>query len=211
MRIPHGSGPDTRRERAWGKTAPLLAAALLSAIASAALGCATPEQRHRWLTFFFDDVPPLHIEKSEAPPEVLAADDAVKRSRPPPRKLISSVHGPVADKQCQLCHENRFSRKLNGGAEELCWSCHQRQDFPGTVVHGPVAAGQCIGCHDPHRSEHPQLLVQPAASLCEYCHTPRNFARLDEHRAQQGEDCQHCHDPHASDIRYMLRRDSDAS
>jgi predicted CXXCH cytochrome family protein len=211
MRIPCGSGPNTKRGRPWHGVVSLFVAVFLSAFTLAALGCATPEERHRLLTIFFDDVPPLEADPAEASPKGLAEPDADAPARRRPVKQIVSVHGPVAAKECELCHESRFSREIEKLGADLCWSCHPREDFSGAVLHGPAAAGRCDSCHEPHRSEFPKLLVQPEAEICAYCHVPANFSDLEEHRSTRGENCQDCHDAHAGDVRYMLRREADAS
>jgi predicted CXXCH cytochrome family protein len=210
-----GIGPDPRGRRQRTRPSRWLVWTLAVALASAAgvqgLGCATPEQRHRVLTFFFDDVPPLYPVDIATTPEELAdlGDELPGGSKPP--AWIVSVHGPVSKRECDLCHASRYSNRLNQKAEEICWDCHEPEDFPGQVVHGPVASGNCNGCHDPHRSEYPNLLVRAEAELCEHCHDEQSFARLEEHRATDGEDCQRCHDPHAADGEYMLKRDEEAS
>ncbi len=183
--------------------------------AAQVLACATPEERHQVLSFFFDGVPPLRplepLEPVVSPEEseAAASRSAAQRKRRAP--VYVSIHGPYSRKQCDLCHESDFSNRLTEEKEELCWSCHKREDFPGEVVHGPVAAGRCDGCHDPHRSKNRFLLVSPETTLCEHCHDQDTFAGIDEHRAKEGEDCLRCHDPHATEREYMLRNGEDVS
>lgn len=166
-------------------------------------GCLSPDQSYRLLTFFFDGVPPPGgvPDAGLIPGAELDARLETRKSQQPEL----SVHGPYAKKDCDLCHEASFSNILKAPKEELCWSCHELEDFPGKVVHGPVAAGDCTACHDPHRSLYPHLLVTEVESLCDGCHDLENFPGLDEHRAKEGEDCLSCHDPHASPRKYMLR------
>ena len=56
-------------------------AALALALAVQGIGCATPEQRHRFLTIFFDGVPPLHPVEPAPVPESLEAGDTPKPAR----------------------------------------------------------------------------------------------------------------------------------
>jgi predicted CXXCH cytochrome family protein len=174
------------------------------------LGCATPEQRHRVLTFFFDGVPPLYPEE----PETMLGEpvDGQEPQSLPSRPTVSdaSVHPPVQERECGGCHETDRSNRLKAKKEDLCWICHEREDFVGNVVHGPVASGYCLGCHDPHRSDHPFLLMRSPADLCENCHDAFNFESLPEHRLEQGDDCKSCHDPHAAGREYMLKSDEES-
>jgi len=185
--------------------------AVASGAAAQSTGCATPEQRHRVLTFFFDGVPPLHQEEPELAPEEILVEQPTQMARAMPRTRPLSIHGPVAEKECSECHASDYSNQLKKPKEDLCWTCHDRDDFTGTVVHGPVAAGFCDGCHDPHRSAHDYLLVSSREELCTRCHDQTSYARIAEHRAERGDDCQGCHDPHASDRKYMLKRDDESS
>jgi predicted CXXCH cytochrome family protein len=200
-------GKTIRRKRLIS----LVLVAVASGAAAQSLGCATPEQRHRVLTFFFDGVPPLYPEEAEPATEEVPADEAPRLARVRPRRRPLSVHGPVAEKDCEQCHASDYSNQLTEPKEDLCWSCHDPEDFPGEVVHGPVAAGFCDGCHDPHRSAYPSLLVSAGGELCDTCHDQTGFANIDEHRSERGDDCQGCHDPHAADREYMLKRDAEPS
>jgi predicted CXXCH cytochrome family protein len=189
----------------------VLSVALAATVSS--LGCATPEQRHRVLTFFFDGVPPLPSDEPEPEPEPAewTEDTALQLADIGEDESTYSVHGPVAEKECQECHASSYSNRLTMTGEDLCWSCHDLEDFPGEQVHPPVAGGFCLGCHDPHRSKNPFLLVRSPEEICDHCHDQQTFAAIEDHRAEQGSDCQGCHDVHASDRRYMLKNDEDSS
>jgi len=189
-----------------------LAMVAVAAVASAqSLGCATPEQRHRLLTIFFDGVPPLRTEPTRRSSEFPDYAEASELPRFRSKGAIVSVHGPVSSKRCDLCHVSRYSNRLTDEIENLCWSCHEAEDFPGEVFHGPVAAGLCIGCHDPHRSRYPFLLLSSQAEICQKCHDDYSFSELALHRSEQGDDCISCHDPHAAGREYMLKRDAEPS
>ena len=187
----------------------MVVAAAMGAAAQS-LGCATPEQRHRVLTFFFDGVPPLYPEEPGPMSDEPVDGQGQRLAQVRPTAIDVSVHGPVAKRECNGCHATDYSNRLKAEGEDLCWTCHEREDFGGKVVHGPVAAGFCGGCHDPHRSEHAFLLVRAPAELCEYCHDALSFESLPDHRVEQGDDCQGCHDPHAAGRKYMLKGDAES-
>jgi len=173
-------------------------AALTLGLVVQGVGCATPEERHRLLTIFFDGVPPLYPEEPE--PVLQESDEG---NAPPARRVrganrIVSVHG-------------RYSNQLIAEKEELCWTCHDPEDFAGEVVHGPFAAGFCQACHDPHRSKYEYLLVSDSTDLCESCHEQYDMAAIAEHNSGDERLCQSCHDPHAADRKYMLKGNEDSS
>jgi predicted CXXCH cytochrome family protein len=163
------------------------------------------------LTLFFDGVPPLYSEQPEPMADELVDGQEQRLAKVRPTASDISVHGPVAKRECNGCHAAEYSNRLKAEGEDLCWTCHEQEDFGGEVVHGPVAAGYCGGCHDPHRSAYASLLMRPLADLCEHCHNELNFESLLDHRVEQGDDCQRCHDPHAAGRKYMLRSDEEYS
>jgi predicted CXXCH cytochrome family protein len=176
-------------------------------------GCLSPEREHRVLTFFLDGVPPLEVATELPPPGELQAFADLTASAPlvtapKPRAPQFYLHVPYAEKECEECHEDRFSNRLVAQEEELCWECHDKEDFPGEVVHGPMAAGDCGGCHDPHKSRYPYMLFDSGPALCMQCHDQETFPGSEEHRVDQGEDCVGCHNPHAAGRAYLLERDA---
>ncbi len=186
-------------------------AALTLGLVLQGIGCATPEERHRLLTIFFDGVPPLYPEEAE-----LALEDSGESETPQVRRTRAvnpnaTVHGPYAEKECEQCHSSRYSNRLKVERKDLCWTCHDREDFPGAVVHGPFEAGYCEGCHHPHRSEHEYLLHSDQADLCVGCHVQYDAEAIVEHRGDDERLCQSCHDPHASERKYMLKENEDSS
>jgi predicted CXXCH cytochrome family protein len=185
-------------------------AALILGLVLQVVGCKTPEERHRLLTIFFDGVPPLYPVEPEPLPGEPEEGDTPQVARAAAVNSNASVHGPVAEKECDQCHSSRYSNQLKLERPELCWSCHDREDFAGAVVHGPFSAGFCQGCHDPHRSQYAYLLVSDEADLCLGCHEQSDLADIVDHRSGEGRLCQSCHDPHASDRKYMLKSDEDS-
>lgn len=183
----------SRRAPSW-----LIAALLSVAACVQAPGCAGPEARFRVLSIFFDGVPDPSAPKETDKPG--AAADKSQEKQPE-----LSVHGPYAERKCDLCHESRFSNKLKTDKSKLCGTCHSGEQFEGKVIHGPVGVANCAACHEPHRSQFPHLLRAEGSGVCLKCHTVETFEQLDRHRAEKGEDCVSCHAPHASDKPHLLK------
>jgi predicted CXXCH cytochrome family protein len=180
--------------------------ALLVAVLGA--GCMSPERRYRVLTFLFDGVPP---------PGQVAAVEEPKRLAAGERRVARRARRPVPifirhEAECEECHSrDRAPNRLAAPRQELCWDCHDREEFEGEVVHGPVAAGECVECHSPHKSKFPSLLLSKGSSICAKCHDRRTFPSVDQHRVERGDECLDCHDPHAGDRDYMLYEGKGAS
>lgn len=187
----------------------MVIAVLALGLAVQSIGCATDEQRHRMLTILFDGVPPLPPLEPVPVSEEFAEGDEGRLAGKKGARPILSVHGPVAKKECEQCHAGRFSNKLKAEREDLCWNCHDPENFTGEVIHGPVAAGYCQGCHDPHRSVYEFLLISDAADLCVSCHEQYDIVAVAEHRDIETDRCQSCHDPHAAELKFMLKRDAE--
>ena len=104
-----------------------LASNLLSLTASIFLlvGC-TSETSDRMLRFFFDGVPVR--ENPQVAPYSAAADgeeavdeNEVSSKKPAP---ILRLHDPFDERDCEACHETKFSRKLTGSQLDVCFGCH---------------------------------------------------------------------------------------
>jgi predicted CXXCH cytochrome family protein len=99
---------------------------LVSALLS---GCST-ENKHKWLTRFFDGVPPLG-GATNAPAPTLATQPAttneVAATQPQPQTQQAKIflHQPYAKRQCTECHESQYSQKMKGKAGEACFACHE--------------------------------------------------------------------------------------
>jgi len=175
-------------------------------------GCATPEQRYRVLTFFFDPPPPKVVSLSPRAMEPPPGSVQKKAAEVVSAKLKNaSIHEPYAKEACVDCHWSRFSSAMKAEGAELCWSCHKREKFPGKVVHGPTDAGECTACHLPHDSKYRFLLYTTPAEICDGCHDENTFGEKAQHIKEQGSDCLSCHNPHASDREYMLEAKVGAS
>ena len=112
------------------------------------------------------------------------------------------VHGPVALKECNVCHrtiENRHVFRLINTGEKLCTFCHKMKYK--YFIHEPVAKGECLKCHDPHSSELPFFLkADRKKKLCFTCHQEvgkfqdKNYP----HAPAEEEACILCHETHSS-------------
>jgi len=114
------------------------------------------------------------------------------------------LHEPASDgEDCTSCHEavkeGSHSFKLAAKGKDLCFQCHDEEDFQGKAVHEPVAEGACTDCHSPHQSDNPQqLLYPPTKELCFQCHDEEDFAGRTVHGPVKEGKCISCHSPHAS-------------
>ncbi len=171
-------------------------------------GCATPEERYRVLTIFFDPPPPKQV--ASLPSAALGESGAGSADQQQNEQAAAWIHDPYEEEDCQDCHQSRYSVEMVEEGAELCWGCHDPDEFSGKIVHGPIEAGKCDSCHHPHESKYPALLLLEETELCMACHDEDTFAPGEQHRDEKGEDCVGCHDPHASDRRYMLKPTVDA-
>jgi predicted CXXCH cytochrome family protein len=190
---PHG------RPQGWRRLAALIGVCV-------ATGCATPEDRYRTLSFFFDGVPlpasmrpPPPVEEASLVPSVLAIRAGLGTS-----KWVK--HEP----ECKECHASKYTAFPDVDPPELCWECHYKENFVGKVAHGPFAAGACTQCHNPHKSQHGSLLVDSVPTLCLNCHDYESFPELEQHQVVEGDRCVDCHNPHTGPKAYMLKADVDA-
>lgn len=166
-----------------------------------AIGCATPEQRYRTLSIFFDDVP---LPPSMRPPPEIEEAAGAQAEAPAPAKQ-PTFEWVIHDPDCDECHVSEDAVLPEVEPPDLCWGCHDEEDFVDEVLHGPFAAGACLQCHSPHKSQHASLLLRAPAELCEGCHDATTFAGLERHRGERGEDCVGCHGPHSGPEHYMLQ------
>ena len=82
------------------------------------------------LTLFFDGVPPESTGAVSAAPGPAATMTAATNA-PPGRAAAPKVqpvilHPPFADRQCDACHESKFSQKLSGKSKTFA--------FPATTI-----------------------------------------------------------------------------
>lgn len=167
------------------------------------LGC-NKKIRHQALSFFFDGVPPLeHIKKSEHLEMKQQESAGLESEKTKVVVVQGSVHGPVADRECTLCHDPQDSFRLTADRENLCFNCHEdKKEAP--EVHAPVEEGLCTQCHNPHRSDQPSLLVKAGQDLCFQCHDRKEIQANENHKEIEDIACYVCHNPHGGDNRFFL-------
>src|SRR5262252_7578229 len=140
-------------------------------------GCST-EGKYKWLSFFFDGVPvpgatnaPTIVYDENGRP--LDTSKFVPTNVAAPIKAVFTPHPPYEEKKCTECHESRFTVKMKGPQDKVCFSCHQelgKTFTPAKVKHQPAENGECSSCHDPHGSANPKMLVEKGEKLCAQCH-----------------------------------------
>jgi predicted CXXCH cytochrome family protein len=163
-------------------------------------------ERHKALTFFFDGVPPLRAETSEA--QTVGLKDSHAADKAPAGGW--HIHEPV--KNCTLCHgvlrRAAAPRKVQLIAEvpQLCFTCHKEYSTLEAWVHGPVATGNCLLCHEPHKTKNEFLLRKPVPELCYQCHEEQAIRVIKNHAEESYARCINCHEGHASAMRGLLRQ-----
>ena len=118
--------------------------------------------------------------KSQQAPLCFGCHDAFA---PPDASKGGSMHQPVAQGACSLCHAPHGSavKKLLLAApgRELCLKCHKDPALdPGGAawaVPHPALDDGCPACHRPHVAEAPRLLAKPQRALCAGCHEDKNL------------------------------------
>ena len=74
------------------------------------------------------------------------------------------THGPVqSGTYCFTCHDDHSSDKpklLLQSGNELCLTCHHKDDVYNNVRHIDSKSQNCTSCHDPHASNDINLLTQ---------------------------------------------------
>ena len=186
----------------------VLAAALCAA--GLVTGCNSAGD-HRWLTVFFDGVPPVGGTNA------LPTYAAVSASTPAPVTAVAPVkavpaepsmyfHPPFAEQKCTDCHASGTGMGLQMRPPALCFTCHK--DFlAGTKFqHQPVSDGDCTSCHDPHQSPLKHLLLKKGTDLCLTCHDDPGAEGKFKHSALDSAECLDCHAPHATNFKSLLKK-----
>jgi len=193
------------------------AAAILFAVVCALLlfvGCST-ESKHKWLSRFFDGVPapgatnaPAAVSEDETRPASTNAAAIAIAVKP---LVPHTLHPPYHDGNCTECHESKFSQKMKGPMNSVCFACHD--DFLGKTKfkHQPAETGDCASCHDPHESPNKKLLVRTGKAMCLECHDDPLAKGKIKHQALESGDCLDCHSPHASNVKGLLKKPLAAS
>ena len=158
------------------------------------VGCGTPQQRYRILSFFFDGVPNPDAPKSQA---------GARTSR---SGMVIYVHQPYAEKHCENCHQNTediFARAQV--RPDVCLTCHAKIQYQYPKMHGPVASSMCLVCHSPHQSPEKHLLKLPSPKLCQQCHETSTLNPRTREHTDPKADCLSCHSGHGGEDRKFLK------
>jgi predicted CXXCH cytochrome family protein len=113
---------------------------------------------------------------------------------------------------CTACHTEphdkkaKFAKGLLASPTEVCYACHDRTNFTGTIVHGPIKSGMCTGCHDPHSSDTVNLLKQAQPEFCFDCHNRKIVSGTLIHAPVAAGQCNSCHVAHASEHKALLSK-----
>lgn len=203
-----------------GTTASLRARVVVRLIGAAALamlvalplilsgGCrATPEQRYRILSFFFDGVPPPGGGVAMLNDDTAGSGGPQTSRNQPTAPVTLSIHAPYQRRECSKCHGSTGTFRVSVSDIAACDTCHT--DYgdtgPDKWVHGAMSLG-CATCHVPHKSEYEALLKRPQMETCMDCHQVAPVLDRPYHAtAKSGEDrCGKCHDPHKAGNRLLL-------
>ncbi len=185
------------------QTVPWRRACLAALALAVAIGC-TSVDRHRWLTVFFDGVPPLDGEATTqtvvlSPGRLSGLTQTVLYRVEPPAAVLSA-HEPHTLRQCDKCHVKNDPAELVADVDDLCLVCHQKEVDKKAWNHGPVEIGMCASCHVAHRSLLPSLLIKRDDTLCLECHERGDLPENERHVEAQKLQCLECHDPHTTKI-----------
>ena len=171
------------------------------------LGCSTPHDRYKTLSFFFDGVPNPEAQKHFATADPDANVPVVYAS-----SVILSRHKPYVDAtgnrdKCGVCHRSASGDIMEfEEAFKACQNCHKKIGTEHARMHGPVAVAAipgsqptCKWCHTGHESREPALLKESAVKVCTQCHdtqllSPKPPQHLD------GTSCVQCHYGHGGEL-----------
>lgn len=120
-----------------------------------------------------------------------------------PESSASFYHPPFLEKQCDSCHDTKFSQKLISAGKELCFTCHDDFTKNKKTIHYPVSEGSCLECHDPHQSPNKFILKKAVPQICFNCHEEKDIRANPAHDGQNN--CLECHNPHASNEEKLLK------
>lgn len=122
------------------------------------------------------------------------------------------IHGPVAARECTVCHtphEPGKKSRLEKEGNDLCFTCHfdVQEEIQKKFMH-PALQGGCTSCHNPHGSPFRKLLSTEGEALCFQCHPQisEKLAGPNKVHAPLKTDkgCASCHSPHAGNNEKLL-------
>jgi predicted CXXCH cytochrome family protein len=190
------------RRRAAGiprRLAGMLLMLLGIVMAAGLIGCGTPRERYKTLSFFFDGVP-----DPDAPAKRGSGGDVQQTVFV--GKRIVSQHKPFLDNRCAECHNSATGDIQDfSAAYSACIKCHKKVPTERDLMHGPVARAQCKWCHAPHESTEPALLKDTPIKVCTQCHDKQLLGSNPPEHVDGKTSCLQCHFGHGGTARYFLK------
>ena len=179
--------------------------AVLAALLTLTVSC-DDVQRHRFLTFFFDGVPPPAGSLDPNAPGGPGTRGTVVRYEHPPGKDCANCHtGGRQRRSLEMLSMAQVD--LIAPVPALCYRCHTDYNATSAFVHGPAAVGQCLFCHNPHQAPNKYLLKKPVPQLCYSCHDRQMIESIAEHLPDVLSDCLACHEGHSASTKGLLKED----
>jgi len=109
----------------------------------------------------------------------------------------SNIHTPVAEENCDECHNPHSDPPEETLA---CTDCHDTL-LDDDIQHEP-AVDDCSNCHETHSGELSRMLFEDVPDLCISCHDDREDGWHGEIRMNTS--CLSCHNPHSSTGKALL-------
>ncbi|MCK5521310.1 MAG: hypothetical protein KAI81_09375 [Candidatus Marinimicrobia bacterium] len=94
---------------------------------------------------------------------IMSKDDLCIHCHKDFENLKGWLHGPVAVKACDTCHEPHKSenkRLLSRPGDKLCTLCHDNFNSETDEIHNKTQDKSCLHCHLPHSSETSKFFVK---------------------------------------------------
>lgn len=100
------------------------------------------------------------------------------------------VHGPVAVRECLVCHNAHQSIHpglLELPAPKLCYLCHERDAMVSSPAHRDWSEEEeaCLSCHDPHAGSDPYFLRDGAPEAGSSDESETGESREDSEKAAE--------------------------
>lgn len=169
-------------------------------------GCSV-KKNYKTLALFFDGVPKPGETAGKEKDDGKKTDSQPSAQKQETWVKIVSRHPAYAERECKECHNVKSLTFLKEQAQNLCFTCHDREDFQGAYLHGPVAAGGCLTCHLPHESKYKSLLKEEGVAMCFYCHDKADVKEIKGHASHMDSKknkCTRCHNPHTAENPFFL-------
>lgn len=177
---------------------------VMAVVAGTTVGCSSPQERYRVLSFFFDGVPDPDAPK---PGKALDEEEEAANAKVVTASVLT-IHKPYKERQCDVCH-----RAANGDIQEFekaydgCLKCHEKVPTGRKLMHGPVAREACRFCHEAHESNQPALLRDTPRKVCMQCHDSALLSNFPPQHVDGETSCLSCHYGHGGDARNYLKPD----